>query len=128
MSLKTSVAKVVTQGDGDKAKKGATVLLDYVFVNGRTGAELESSYGQARSPLQLDRTQTQPVMVDTLVGAHVGSRVMIAIAPKEGMAKALASDSIKKYDTLLFIFDIRAHTALDRATGTRSRRSTACRR
>ena len=59
------------------------------------------------------------MLVDNLLGERVGSRVMIAIAPKEGMATQLASDAIKKNDTLLFIVDVHgAHEPLKRATGT----------
>ncbi|MFI5045762.1 MAG: FKBP-type peptidyl-prolyl cis-trans isomerase [Acidimicrobiia bacterium] len=118
VSVKSTTAKVVTKGDGEKAKLGSTITIDYLFVDGRTGAELGSSYGQATKSLPLDRTRVQPVIVDNLVGARVGSRVVIAIAPKEGMAKAFASDTIKKSDTVLFVADIRgAHAPLERATG-----------
>ena len=56
--------------------------------------------------------------MDSLLGARVGSRVLIAIAPKEGLAKANASATIKKTDTLLFVVDIHAsHVPLTRATG-----------
>lgn len=117
VSVKASTAKVVTKGSGDKLTKNSVVNLDYVFVNGRTGAELETSYGQGPVGLALDSTQTQPVLVENLLGERVGSRVMIAIAPKEGMAEQLASDTIKKSDTLLFIVDVHS-LALDRAEGT----------
>ena len=44
---------------------------------------------------------------------------MIAIAPNEGMAKQLASDTVKKNDTLLFMVDLHsAYGPFERATGT----------
>src|SRR5262245_56978719 len=117
VSVKTSSSEVVNQGSGDPAAKGATVTLDYVFLNGRTGEELESSYGSTPVSLRLDKT-TKAVIAKNLIGAKVGSRVAIAIAPNEGMAKALTSDKIKQSDTLIFVADIKdAHTALKRATG-----------
>ena len=120
VAVKASLAKVLTKGDGDRTTKDSIVNLDYVFVNGRTGAELETSYGQSPVTLPLDPTKTQPAIADNLLGARVGSRVVIAIAPKEGMAEALASDAIKKSDTLLFVADIHsAHEALERAAGTK---------
>jgi peptidylprolyl isomerase len=118
VSLKKSASEVLTKGTGAAAKKGETVTIDYVFVNGRTGAELETSYGATPVSVRLDAKQTQPVIVNNLIGARVGSRVVIGISPSEGMAKQLASDTIKKNDTLLFVADIHdMHAALTRAAG-----------
>jgi len=117
VAVKQTKSQTVTKGTGVKAVKGSTVTLDYVFVNGRTGAELETSYGAGSVSLPLDE-KTQPAIVDSLIGERVGSRVVIAIAPADGMAKALKSDAIKKTDTLLFVADIKSTSVpLKRATG-----------
>jgi peptidylprolyl isomerase len=56
--------------------------------------------------------------VRSLVGVKVGSRVLVAIAPKEGLAQNLAQAGVKKNDTLLFIADVKTlHHALARAEG-----------
>jgi peptidylprolyl isomerase len=118
VAVKQTKSQTVTKGTGAKAVKGSTVTLDYVFVNGRTGAELETSYGAASVSLPMDRTKTRPAIVDSLIGERVGSRVVVAIAPKDGMTKAMKSDAIKLSDTLLFVADIKAASApLDRAAG-----------
>ena len=101
------------------AATGSTIAFDYVILNGRTGEEIESSYGKQQGAMLLDTKQAQPAMVKQLVGSSAGSRVLVAIAPKEGLAKAAANaNGIKKNDTLLFLFDIHdVTTPLERATG-----------
>ena len=44
--------------------------------------------------------------------------MLVAVAPKEGVAKGLASSGVKKSDTLLFLIDVKTvRTPLDRAQG-----------
>jgi len=118
VAVKSSVAEIVTEGSGSKAKKGATIGVDYVLVNGRTGAELESSYGASALPMKLRKDSTLPVFVDNLVGAHVGSRMVIAVAPNDAPRGASETDEIKKNDTLLFVLDVRStYGPYKRATG-----------
>jgi peptidylprolyl isomerase len=117
VAVQSTKSETLTKGTGAKALKGSTVTLDYVFVNGRTGAELETSYGAGSVSLPLDTT-TVPTIVNGLLGERVGSRVVIAIAPEDGMAKSMASGAIKKTDTLLFVADIKsAMVPMKRATG-----------
>ncbi len=67
VSVKSTVTKVVTVGDGEeRATKGSTITLNYTFVNGRTGAEVQSSNGQTRS-VPLDPTKTRPFIINSLV-------------------------------------------------------------
>ena len=120
ISVTTTKATTLVKGTGEKAVKGSTILLDFVFVNGRTGEELETSYGTASQSIALDKKKTQAVFVDKLVGTHVGDRVVIAIAPKEGFTKSAKKNgaAVKLSDTVLFVADIHStHTALKRATG-----------
>lgn len=118
LAVKKTTAEVVSPGTGGKAAKGAKVTFNYVIVNGRTGAELETSFGRTPVSIVLDKSQAQPVIVDGLVGTPVGSRVVIAIAPKEGFAKSAQSDAVKKSDTLLFVVDLADATVpLARAEG-----------
>jgi peptidylprolyl isomerase len=55
------------------------------------------------------------------LGTSVGSRVLIAIAPKEGLAtnaKKNGAKGVKDTDTLLFVVDVKStRTPLTRATG-----------
>ncbi len=121
VKVKSTTREVVSTGSGEKAVKGNKVTFDYVIVNGRTGDELESSFGIQPVSLVLDKTRAQPVIVENLLGTPIGSRVVIAIAPKEGFAKSAASNpasTVKKNDTLLFVVDLAAaSTPLAKATG-----------
>jgi len=115
--VKTSAVDVISAGKGAKAPKGSTILFDYVIVNGRTGAEIESSFGGKPVSMVLDPKQAEPALVNSLIGTPTGSRVLVAVAPKDGLAKQASSKdtTIQKDDTLLFVFDIRE--SLTRATG-----------
>jgi peptidylprolyl isomerase len=115
--VKTSTVDVINAGKGVKASKGSTITFDYVLVNGRTGQEIESSFGTEPVSLVLDPKQAEPTLVKSLIGTPTGSRVLVAIAPKDGLAKAASGSdpTIQKDDTLLFLFDVRQ--ALKRAEG-----------
>ena len=112
---------MVSAGTGDKLAKGNRILFDYLVVDGRTGAELGSSFGATPVATVLDATQTAKGLVTGLVGASVGSRVLIALSPKEGLAANAQSNgakNVKKDDTLLFVVDVKGvRTPLARATG-----------
>jgi peptidylprolyl isomerase len=115
--VKSSTVDVIRAGKGAKAPKGSTILFDYVIVNGRTGEEIESSFGNAPVSMVLDPKQAQPTLVKSLIGTPTGSRVLVAVAPKEGLAKSASASAtnIAEDDTLLFLFDIRE--SLKRAEG-----------
>ena len=92
--------------------------FDYVVVDGRTGKELATSFGSTQGTALLDKSQVTPGIVSGFLDANVGSRVLVAVAPKEGVAKGLASSGVKKSDTLLFLIDVKTvRTPLDRAQG-----------
>ena len=117
-SVKSSVSQVRSPGTGTAAAKGDQVTFDYVILNGRTGAEIETSYGAAPATLTLAKTTT-PALFDALVGTPAGSRVVVAVAPKDGLTKGGSSVGLKKNDTLLFVVEVKdVQTPLSRATGT----------
>ena len=113
--------RVISEGSGDKLAKGARITFDYLVIDGRTGAELGTSFGAAPVATVLDKTQTAKGLVTSLVGSAVGSRVLIALSPKEGLAanaKSNGAKNVKKDDTLLFVVDVKSvRTPLERATG-----------
>ena len=61
-------------------------------------------------------------LVTSLEGATVGSRVLLAIAPKDGVAESIGAKGVKKSDTLLFVIDVKsARTPLAKADRRRGR-------
>jgi FKBP-type peptidyl-prolyl cis-trans isomerase len=110
-AVKKSTNEVVEAGTGDALATGETVKVDYVVLDARTGKQIESSYGKTTLPLVLDKKQTLKPLVAALTGKNLGSRVLLAVAPKDGVAKKLASAKgvkVKKDDTLLFVIDARS--------------------
>lgn len=118
-AVKASVSEVREDGSGSEAENGSQVLLDYVLLNGRTGEEIETSYGVNPVTLVLDKAAL-PALRKSLLGTSPGSRVVVAIAPKDGLNAAGATSGVKKSDTLVFVFDVKdVTTPLTRATGTK---------
>lgn len=117
-AAKTSAHREITAGTGERLGKGSKITFDYLVVNGRTGKELDSSFGQGPASLTLDKRQSPAWIVNALTGASVGTRELIAIAPKDGLAAELKGQGAKKSDTLLFVVDVTGvKTPLARATG-----------
>ena len=117
-AVKKTANKVVAAGTGDALAQGQKVLFDFVLIDGRTGKELGTTFGRSPASLVLDTKQTLEPLVSSLQGAHVGSRVLVAIAPKDGVAKKVTAKGVRKSDTLLFVIDVKsAHTPLAKATG-----------
>ena len=109
--------RVVTKGSGEKLADGDSVKVNYVAVNGRTGKQFDNSF-TSKSPLTLtlDDTSALPGFLKGLSGQNVGSRVLVAIPPKDGFGQARTELGIKADDTMLFLFDIVAKVP-EKATG-----------
>ena len=117
-SVTASKSKELTTGSGAPLATGNQVTVDYVVVNGRNGAEIETTYGAAPVTIGLDKKSAPAGLVDGLEGSAVGARVLVALAPKEGLTGQLKSAGVKKNDTLVFVFDVRsARVPLQRAMG-----------
>jgi peptidylprolyl isomerase len=110
---------VVTPGAGAGLSKGQKITFDFVLVDGRTGAEVQSSWATGTpASLALDKKTTAPALVESLTGTKVGSRVLVGIAPEDGLAKRLSAQQVKKNDSLLFVIDVRSVLKpLKKATG-----------
>ncbi|MFZ0139474.1 MAG: FKBP-type peptidyl-prolyl cis-trans isomerase [Aeromicrobium sp.] len=109
--------RVVTKGTGEKLADGDSVKVNYVAVNGRTGKQFDNSF-TSKSPLTLtlDDTSALPGFLKGLSGQNVGSRVLVAIPPKDGFGQARTELGINADDTMLFLFDIVAKVP-EKATG-----------
>jgi peptidylprolyl isomerase len=116
-----TTTRVISDGSGGKLLKGQTITFDYIIVDGRTGKELGTSFGSTPIATVLDKKQTSAAIVESLVGATVGSRLLIAVSPDEGLAKSAKQNGapgVKDDDTLLFVVDVRsARETLTRAKG-----------
>jgi len=116
-SVKTSAHRLITPGTGSAVAQGAKVMIDYVVVDARTGKELETSFGATPVSIPLG-SKTAPALVHGITGAAIGSRVLVAVAPKEGLTKNQGKAGVKLNDTLLFVLDVKSvRTPLGKATG-----------
>lgn len=102
-----TASKVLTTGSGPALAEGDSVKVNYVAINGRTGKEFDNSFTSDK-PLTLTLAETSilPGFVKGLKGKKVGSRVLVAIPPKDGFGQAQAELGMKKDDTMVFLFDI----------------------
>jgi peptidylprolyl isomerase len=120
-SVDKTACRVIHEGDGDVLAKGSTAIFNFVFVNGRDGKELSSSYGGDQpAEVVLDDKLLRGVRVG-LEGVRAGSRVLVAITPDDGFGPKGddPQSGMKATDTLLFFADVTdARTPLARAKGT----------
>jgi peptidylprolyl isomerase len=104
------VVKTLIKGTGAPLAKGQEVITQYVGVLWRTGKTFDSSWSRgAPFGFQLDATPAQiiPGWDKGLVGAKVGSRILLVIPPSDGYGKTgNSSAGIKGTDTLVFVVDI----------------------
>jgi peptidylprolyl isomerase len=95
---------VLTEGEGDEVAAGTTVSFHFLFVNGRDGCVIESSY--AGEPAQVPFADDLLAGVFTgLEGLTPGSQAITAIAPADGLG-ADPTVGLLEDDTLLFLVDV----------------------
>lgn len=102
-----TTSKVITTGSGDAVEAGDVLNLDYVAVDGRTGKVFDDSF-KSEQPLvaTLNEGEILTGFVKGLKGKKVGSRVLVAVAPKDGFAEDNEQYDLKAQDSLIFVFDI----------------------
>ncbi|GLY31833.1 FKBP-type peptidyl-prolyl cis-trans isomerase [Kineosporia sp. NBRC 101731] len=118
-STEKTTRKILTAGDGAKVTAGQRVSIDYLGINGADGKQFDSNYDGDTSAFTLDAGQVIKGMVTGLVGAPIGSRVLITIPPADGYGtQGVSAAGIGPTDTLIFVVDIEdAADVLKRATG-----------
>src|SRR4051812_25875992 len=113
--------KVLKSGDGDVVADGQRVSINYVGVNGTDGKEFDTSYGKGeKASFTMDPDLFMKGLVQGLSGTTVGSRVLIAVPPKDAYGtQGVPSAGIGPTDTLVFVVDVTsAADVLKRAAGT----------
>lgn len=116
--VKETASRVITEGDGQPIVDGAVATFHFTFVNGRNGEVVESSFDGDPAEVVFEDSLMAGIY-EGLGGVHSGSRVLIAIAPGDGLADDPTGDVLET-DTLLFfaeVLDVRVPLA--RAEGTR---------
>ena len=102
-----SVSREISLGAGEKPKKNERVSFDFSVFDGRTGEPIESSFGGSPTPsIVLDPKQSYAGLVRAIRGTPVGSRLLVALAPKEGLTERITQPGVERSDTLLFVVDV----------------------
>lgn len=97
------------EGKGDKVKKGQTITVNYLGQVYDAKKPFDQSYNGDPASFAIGVGQVIPGWDKTLVGATVGSRLMLAIPPADGYGpKGNDQAGIKGKDTLYFVVDILA--------------------
>ncbi len=102
-----TTTRIVSPGSGLALASGDAIKVNYVAINGRTGKEFDNSFTSDKPlTLTLSETSVLPGFVKGLKGKKVGSRVLVAIPPKDGFGRAEPDLGMKKDDTMVFLFDV----------------------
>jgi len=118
----TTYRRILIEGDGEPLEAGMNVTFENIAVIGRDGTEFDDSFESEDTPsITMDQGQILPGIVNGLLDAPVGSRVLIAVAPQDGFQPqgGLPDAGIEADDTVLFVIDVlEASVPLTRAEGT----------
>ncbi len=106
-AISKTQTKVLSEGDGPAIKEGASVTVDYVGINARTGKTFDSSFSRGE-PATFNLAQVVPGFGKGLIGQKQGSRVLIGITGPDGYDASGGNPQIDVQvgDTLLFVVDI----------------------
>ena len=112
---------VRAEGDGDVVPEGASVTVNYVGFNGRTGKVFDSSWAGGGKPVSFSLANVIPGFSKAIAGQPAGSQIVVAVAPDDGYGPGGGNPDagIKAEDTIVFVLDIvEFTTVLDKAAGT----------
>lgn len=102
-----TVVQPLVKGSGAVVTTGQAVLVHYTGVLWKDGSVFDSSWTRG-APFTLTAGQGQVIKAwDTaLVGATVGSRLLIVVPPKDGYGDAGSPPKISGTDTMVFVVDV----------------------
>ncbi|HEX6652449.1 MAG TPA: FKBP-type peptidyl-prolyl cis-trans isomerase [Thermoleophilaceae bacterium] len=100
------VVEDIVKGKGKAAKKGDTVIVNYVGENFSNGKEFDASWDRGQPfPVTIGRTQVIEGWTRGLVGIKKGGRRMLTIPPELGYGPSGYPPAIPPNETLIFVVD-----------------------
>jgi peptidylprolyl isomerase len=100
------VKEDIVKGKGPAAKRGDTVVVNYVGMNFSNGKEFDASWDRGQPfPLQLGVTQVIEGWQKGLVGIRKGGRRKLTIPPELGYGAQGYPPDIPPNETLIFVID-----------------------
>ena len=113
-------AVVRAEGDGEPVPDKASVSVNYVGYNARTGKTFDSSWANGGKPISFELNGVIAGFSKAIAGQKAGSQIVVAIAPDDGYGPAGGNEAagIEPDDTLVFVLDIVSYsTVLEAAAG-----------
>ena len=103
----TTVVRVLRDGDGRALDEDDLAIFDFVFVNGRDGKEIASSYAIEPAEVIVNDDLLDGLHVG-LTGLKSGSQALIAVAPADAFAGQGddPESGVNEDDTLLIYVDL----------------------
>ena len=96
----------VVKGKGPAAKKGDTVIVNYVGENFSNGNEFDASWDRGQPfPVTIGKTHVIEGWTRGLVGIRKGGRRMLTIPPELGYGPKGYPPAIPPNETLVFVVD-----------------------
>jgi peptidylprolyl isomerase len=109
LSVSEPVYTVLHQGQGDPVVAGKQALINLDLVDGKTGKQAASTFGQP-TPYYLQAVSSAqffPAVVDAITGKPVGTRVAVALPAKDAYgAKGNPQLHIGANEPVVFVVDI----------------------
>jgi peptidylprolyl isomerase len=102
--VEETTRRIVHEGDGPEVAVDRLVTFDFMFVNGRDGTVIGSSFDGEPTELVFQEG-LMPGVFEGLEGVPGGSQVLVAIAPGDG-AGADETTGLLETDTVLFYADV----------------------
>jgi peptidylprolyl isomerase len=96
----------IVKGKGRPAKRGDTVIVNYVGENFSNGKEFDASWDRGQPfPVTIGQTQVIEGWTRGLVGIRQGGRRMLTIPPELGYGPNGYPPTIPPNETLIFVVD-----------------------
>ena len=107
-AAKTLESDVLVEGDGPTVKKGDLLVADYLGETYANKKVFDNSYDRkVPAAFPIGTGNVIPAWDKVLVGAKIGSRVLMSVPPKQGYGKKGNEQAgIKGTDTLVFVVDL----------------------
>ncbi len=107
LSVTETTTRVVEAGDGPVVKNDEIVSVKYVLLNAKDAAVLDSNYGKQNLGLSLGTADLLPGLKKGLANQKVGSRVLVAVPPKDAFGDQGNTDiKVGGTDTVVFLMDV----------------------
>jgi peptidylprolyl isomerase len=107
LSVKETTTRVVKDGTGETVKGDEIVSLRYVLLNGKDASVLDTNYGKQNLGLNLGATDLLPGLKKGLENQKVGSRILVAMPPKDAFGTQGNADiKVAGTDTIVFLMDV----------------------